>query len=104
MASLRRSSAKLRSLGSERPDLKLALSQLRELRSAQKALATAQENAANDLVKWSSKEENRAVKDVLQRFGDLVTLWTEGQREYAEHLKEFRHQFEVGRSRCAIIR
>jgi hypothetical protein len=95
MASLRRSSAKLRSLGSGHGELKLAVSQLRELRSATKAVAVAQEAAADDLTKWSSKEENRAIKDVVERVGELCRLWTDAQKQFADRLKEFRHTFEV---------
>ena len=56
MATLRRSSAKLRSLGSGHADLILAISQWKELRSATKSLMAAQESTSNDLLKWSSKE------------------------------------------------
>lgn len=95
MATLRRSSAKLRSLGSGHGDLILAISQWKELRSATKALLAAQEATSNDLLKWSSKEENRAIKDIMERFSDLCSLWTESVKFALDDLKEVRNHFEV---------
>merc|ERR1719219_2725580 len=48
-----------------------------------------------DLVKWSLKDENRAIQDALTQVGELFSVWTEVQRDFSEHLKEFRHQFEM---------
>ena len=56
MATLRRSSAKLKGLGTGHGDLILAISQWKELKSATKSLLAAQEATSNDLLKWSSKE------------------------------------------------
>jgi len=95
MATLRRSSAKLRSLGSGHGDLILTISQWKELRSATKSLMAAQESTANDLLKWSSKEENRAIKDVMERFSELCSLWTETVKFALEDLKEVRNHFEM---------
>ena len=56
MATLRRSSAKLKGLGTGHGDLILAISQWKELKSVTKSLLAAQEATSNDLLKWSSKE------------------------------------------------
>ncbi len=95
MATLRRSSAKLRSLGSGHSDLIVAISQLKELRSATKAMVTAQESWFNDLAKWSSKEENLAIRDVTERICDLSLLWTEAIKTFTDELKDIRTHFEV---------
>jgi len=95
MATLRRSSAKLRSLGSGHADLILAISQWKELRSATKSLMAAQESTSNDLLKWSSKEENTAIKDIMERFSELCTIWTETVKFALDDLKEVRNHFEM---------
>merc|ERR1719402_2030377 len=48
-----------------------------------------------DLVKWSLKGENRAITDALSQVGELFSIWSEVQRDFAEHLKEFQHQFDM---------
>ena len=45
-----------------------------------------------DLVKWSLKDENRAIQDALTQVGELFSVWTEVQRELTDHIKEFKHQ------------
>merc|ERR1719348_198984 len=48
-----------------------------------------------DLVKWSLKDENRAIQDALTQVGELFSIWTEVQRELNDHIKEFKHQFDM---------
>merc|ERR1719410_2735457 len=48
-----------------------------------------------DLVKWSLKDENRAIQDALTQVGELFAVWTEVQRELTDHIKEFKHQFDM---------
>merc|ERR1719336_1381284 len=48
-----------------------------------------------DLVKWSLKDENRAIQDALTQVGELFSVWTEVQRELTDHIKEFKHQFDM---------
>lgn len=83
------------SLGSGHTELIVAISQWKELRSVTKALVIAQENTANDMLKWSSKEENRAIRDVVDRFADICTLWTEAVKSFTHDLKEVRSHFEM---------
>lgn len=83
------------SLGSGHGDLIMTISQIKELRSATKALIAAEEATLDDLVRWSAKEENRAIKDVLERFSELCAFWTEAQKELNEQMKEVRSHFEV---------
>merc|ERR1719481_1556103 len=48
-----------------------------------------------DLVKWSLKDENRALQDALTQVGELFSVWTEVQRDLSTHIKEFQHQFDM---------
>merc|ERR1719419_1711411 len=48
-----------------------------------------------DLVKWSLKDENRAIQDALTQVGELFSIWSEVQREFSEHMKDFKHQFDM---------
>merc|ERR1719187_2333901 len=48
-----------------------------------------------DLVKWSLKDENRAIQDALTQVGELFSVWTEVQRDFASHVKDFQHQFDM---------
>ena len=48
-----------------------------------------------DLVKWSLKDENRAIQDALTQVGELFSIWNEVQRELNDHIKEFKHQFDM---------
>merc|ERR1719225_552003 len=48
-----------------------------------------------DLVKWSLKDENRAIQDALTQVGELFSIWTEVQRDLNDHIKEFKHQFDM---------
>ena len=57
-----------------------------------KAFSIAQSSAMQDLVKWSLKDENRAIQDALTQVGELFSVWTEVQRELTDHIKEFKHQ------------
>merc|ERR1719430_2916228 len=48
-----------------------------------------------DLVKWGLKDENRAIPDAVTQVGELFSLWTEVQRDFSAHIKEFQHQFDM---------
>ena len=72
-----------------------AISQLGELRQASKAVASAQNDAIDDLIKWSNQENNRAIKDTIQRIGELSALWLEAQKQFVADLKEVKNHFEV---------
>lgn len=92
---LRRSGVRIKSIGSGHSDLQMVISQLKDVRIASKAYAAAQSSAMQDLVKWSLKDENRAIQDALTQVGELFSIWSEVQREFTDHLKDFRHQFEM---------
>ena len=83
------------SFGSGHGELMMTISQMKELRSATKTLIAAEEATLDDLVRWSVKEESRAIRDVLERFSELCVFWTEAQRELNEQMKEVRNHFEV---------
>merc|ERR1711879_918648 len=95
MGSFRRSGARLMGLSSGHTELLVAITQLKELRTATKAQITAQESAIDDLFKWSSKEDNRAIKDVVERCTELCTFWSEAQKIFVEELKVVRNHFEM---------
>lgn len=92
---LRRSGVRIKSIGSGHSELQMVIAQLKDVRVASKAFATAQSSAMQDLVKWSLKDENRAIQDALTQVGELYSIWNEVQRDFAEHMKDFRHQFEM---------
>ena len=62
---LRRSGVRLKSFGSSHSDLQMIIGQLKEVRSTVKAFSSAQDAATQDMMKWSLKEENRALQDVV---------------------------------------
>lgn len=90
---VRRSSAKL--LGGGHADLHLLLSEVKDMRNTAKAFANAQNAVAQDLLKWAIHEDNRALQDVINQLAELNLLWTEVQQEFAEHIKDYRHMFEM---------
>lgn len=92
---LRRSGVRIKSIGSGHSDLQMVISQLKDVRIAAKAFSTAQSSCMQDLVKWSLKDENRAIEDAFTQVGELFSIWTEVQRDFSEHIKEFKHQFEM---------
>jgi len=92
---LRRSGVRIRSIGSGYSDLQMVISQLKDVRTASKAFSTAQSSAMQDLVKWSLKDENRAIQDALTQVGELFSVWTEVQRDFSAQIKEFQHQFDM---------
>lgn len=92
---LRRSGVRIKSIGSGYSDLQMVISQLKDVRAASKAFSTAQSSAMQDVVKWSLKDENRAIQDALTQVGELFSVWTEVQREFSSHIKEFQHQFDM---------
>jgi len=92
---LRRSGVRIRSIGSGHSDLQMVIAQLKDVRTTGKAFSAAQSSAMQDLVKWSLKDENRAIQDALTQVGELFSIWTEVQRELNDHIKEFKHQFDM---------
>lgn len=46
-------------------------------------------------MKWAANEENRAIQDVSSQVSELNLVWTEAQREFTEHLKDFKQMFEL---------
>ena len=95
MASLRRSSVKLSSLGRGNGDLKMVISQLKTVKENASSYAKAQEKAMEDVEKWSSKEENRAIQDCSQKLKEVFELWNDAQLQFAECLDELRHNFKM---------
>lgn len=92
---LRRSGVRIRSIGSGHSDLQMVISQLKDVRVAAKAFSTAQSSCMQDMVKWSLKDENRAIQDALTQVGELFSIWTEVQRDFSENIKEFKHHFDM---------
>jgi len=61
----------------------MVISQLRDVRSTVKAFATAQNTASQDMLKWSSSEENHAIQDTFVQLTELNALWTAVQKDFA---------------------
>ena len=95
MASLRRSSVKLTSLGKGNGDLKMVISQLKTVKENSASFCKSQEKAMGDVEKWASKEENRAIQDCSQKLNDIFLLWTEAQREFVDCIDELRYHFKM---------
>lgn len=72
----------LKSIGSGHQELNMVISQLRNVKSTAKAFATAQNTASQDMLKWSSSEENLAVQDTFAQLSELNALWTEVQKDF----------------------
>jgi hypothetical protein len=92
---IRRSGVRLKSLGGGHSDLNMVISELKDVRQAAKAFMQAQNSAAQDMLKWSVHDPNRAVQDVVSQLAELNSLWTEVQKEFTENLKDFKYQFEM---------
>ena len=99
MATFRRHGAKLLSIGDGHGNLVMAISQFKELRNATKAVISAQNDTIEDLIKWSAQDtknnDNSAIQDIVEKFGELFAMWIESQRQFANDLKEVRKHFEI---------
>ncbi|CAB3369397.1 Hypothetical predicted protein [Cloeon dipterum] len=65
------------------------------MRVAAKNFAHAQTMASQDLLKWSLKAENRAIQETFIQLLELSTIWEDVQKEFTEHLREFRNSFQM---------
>ena len=74
MASLRRSSVKLTSLGRGNGDLKMVISQLKTVKENASSFSKAQDKVMEDVEKWALKEENRAIQDCSQKLKEIFAL------------------------------
>ncbi|KAI8783690.1 arp2/3 complex-activating protein rickA isoform X2, partial [Biomphalaria glabrata] len=92
---VRRSGVKLMSLGGGHTDLHVLLSEVKDMRNTAKSFMNVQNAVSQDFLKWAISEENRALQDVANQLAELNLLWTEVQREFGEHLKEYRYMFEM---------
>jgi len=92
---IRRSGVRLKSLSGGHTDLNLIISELKDVRQAAKAFMQAQNTAAQDMLKWSGNDENRAVQDIISQLAELNCLWTEVQKEFTESIKDYKYQFEI---------
>lgn len=92
---IRRSGVRLKSLSGGHTDLHLVISELKDVRQAAKAFMQAQNSAAQDMLKWSGSDENRAVQDIVSQLAELNCLWTDVQKEFTENLKDYKYQFEI---------
>ncbi|XP_043216729.1 protein diaphanous homolog 1-like isoform X2 [Amphibalanus amphitrite] len=78
----RRGGVRLRTLSSRHSELQLLISELRTVRAAQRGLVAAQNRAAQDLVRWSLRDENRAVQEVAQLLAELTAIYADVQTEF----------------------
>ncbi|CAG0882325.1 unnamed protein product [Cyprideis torosa] len=92
---IRRSGARLKAMGDGHQDLHMVIAELRDVKNTAKAFASAQQSATQELFTWSSRQDNRAIQDVMTQLTDLSVLWNEIQMEFIEHVRNFRSQFEM---------
>ncbi|XP_062587492.1 uncharacterized protein LOC134249152 [Saccostrea cucullata] len=93
---IRRSGAKLKSLGSgESSDLNVMISELKDMRESAKGFMNSQNSACQDMMRWAVNEENRAIQDVANHITELNLLWTDVQKDFIGHLKEYKQMFEM---------
>lgn len=92
---IRRSGARLKALNGGHADLNLVISELRDVRLAMKSFLTAQNSVAQDLVLWAQADENRVIQDVMTQLVELNSFWTDVQKDFVEHLKAFKHHFDL---------
>jgi hypothetical protein len=90
-----RGSVRIKSFGTGHGELSLVLCGLRDMRLAAKSFVQAQTTASEDLLKWSLKAENRAIQETLIQLLELSTLWEDVQKDFTEHLREFRNNFQL---------
>ncbi|XP_076056446.1 uncharacterized protein LOC143034372 isoform X2 [Oratosquilla oratoria] len=76
-------------------ELCMIISQLGEARNTLKSFIQAQAEVAEDLLKWASGQENRAIQETFAHLAELSYVWTEVQRDFSDQLKEFNSQFEL---------
>src|SRR4051812_40427786 len=85
--SLRRSATRLISNDESESDLNVALQEWRTVKNASSSFADCQREAAEFLLKWSLKEDNRAIKDAAFQLNELVRLWTDAQLRFTVELQ-----------------
>lgn len=69
-------------MGTGHCDLKMVISELKDVRSSAKAFMVAQNTALLDLLKWATKDENRAIQETFTQLAELNALWTEVQKDF----------------------
>jgi len=65
------------------------------MRIAARWFQNSQTSAADDLLKWALRGENRAVKDAVSQVMELNMIWSDVQRDFSDQLKDYRQQFEL---------
>eukprot|EP00731_Ephydatia_muelleri_P024935 Em0017g18a len=93
MAAIRRSTVRLRSLGSGHTSLNLLLSEQSNVRQKRKDCIVSQQSAIKALQKWS-QGEHPAIQDVLHQTGELEMLLVDSQRDFVVALKEYKRVYE----------
>lgn len=86
----------MRSLGSGgSADLNVMVSELKDMRESAKGFMNAQNSACQDMMRWAANEENRAIQDVANHIAELNLLWTDVQKDFIGHLKEYKQMYEM---------
>jgi hypothetical protein len=81
-SAVRRGSVRLSSsLGSGHRDLKLAISEKKNVKKTLKSCMKAQQGAAIYLSKWADNEENEAIQDVVLKITELTNSWVDVQKD-----------------------
>jgi len=82
--------------GGNHSDLNILISEIKDVRNGAKSFMTAQNSAAQQLLKWGANESNnhRAIQDVTSQLCEINTTWTEVQRDFNENLRDVKLTFE----------
>jgi len=97
-----RSSVRLRSAGSGHTDLQLVISEIKEMRIAARWFQNTQTSAADDLLKWGLRGENRAVKDAVSQLMELNMIWSDVQRDFLGSSDITHHQLQLFLCVCLL--
>lgn len=94
-SAVRRGSVRLSSsLGSGHRDLKLAISEKKNVKKTLKSCMKAQQGAAIYLSKWADNEENEAIQDVVLKITELTNSWVDVQKDLISDVKQNAAFFE----------
>ncbi|KJE90161.1 hypothetical protein CAOG_01508 [Capsaspora owczarzaki ATCC 30864] len=97
MDMMRRGYVLTKSLGVGHSDLNLAISDEKAVHSGLVNLAKARTAAATALVKWTTQEDNPAIRDIFARLAELDNEHNAVQKEFSDRYEDYRRCFKAVR-------
>ena len=73
----------------EPQQLQSAISAGRNVRRAVDSFASAQHSTVQQLLRWASREQNAAIRDVVHQISELDFMWLESQTDFKSDLADF---------------